>query len=409
MLKKIGISLLLAGMLLLLGLNVQTGTTLQVEATACRTLAECRDRERETRANIAGIVEERGDLNDNLAILQESIAVGQAEIAESQNNIRELVEQITSLEVEIAELEELIEKTIVIIDETTERIDLLMDLISRRMRATQRFNNTNSTLANLSGAESLNDFIRIVRDVQRAATSDAAIMEELVELIEANRERYAILNASRERVEAQRLQLEEHREVLEENQRILEEAQQELLENEQQLQDELQALYEQQRSEESRLAQIAAAEEMLRRQPPVQVQPPAGSSGLAHPMPGSYVSSPFGPRRGRHHAGVDLIVRGNNRAPILASAAGTVTLAGWHNSMGNWIIISHNINGSRVDTVYAHLSSMSVSAGATVVAGQQIGVKGNTGFSFGDHLHFEVHPGGFNWGNAVNPAGWINF
>lgn len=407
MFKKIGISLLVAFALVFTGFGVQTNT--QVEA-ACRTLAECRDRERETRANIADIVVEQGELNDNLAVLQAEIAAGQAEIAESEENIRFLEGQIIVLEIEIAELEEQIEDTIIIIEDTGDRIETLLELISRRMRATQRFNNTNSTLASLSGAESLNDFVRIVRDVQRAATSDAALMDELVELIELNRDQYDTLNSARERVEAQREQLEEVRIVLAENQRILEENQRILLQNEQRLQDELQALYEQQRDEETLLAQIADAEEILRRQPPVPVQPPAGSSGLAHPMPGSHVSSPFGPRWGRHHAGIDLVVRGNVRAPILAAASGTVTLSGWHNSMGWWVIISHNINGNRVDTVYAHLRyTPPVSVGDSVIQGQVIGTKGNTGFSFGAHLHFEIHPGGFRWGAGIDPATWISF
>ena len=78
--------------------------------------------------------------------------------------------------------------------------------------------------------------------------------------------------------------------------------------------------------------------------------------------------------------------------------------------MGWWVIISHNINGQRVDTVYSHLRySPPVSVGDVVSQGDVIGTKGSTGHSTGPHLHFEVHPGGFCWGCAVNPTGWINF
>jgi len=136
------------------------------------------------------------------------------------------------------------------------------------------------------------------------------------------------------------------------------------------------------------------------------------SSGLAHPMPGSRVTSEFGPRWGRHHAGVDLVVVGNPRAQVLAAADGTVILSEWHDSMGWYVILSHHINGNRVDTVYAHLRySPPVSPGDVVTQGQVIGTKGNTGHSFGAHLHFEVHPGGFAWvlNRGVDPRGWINF
>jgi len=141
-------------------------------------------------------------------------------------------------------------------------------------------------------------------------------------------------------------------------------------------------------------------------------QAPPTSSGLAHPMPGARVTSEFGPRWGRHHAGIDLVVVGNPQAPILAAAAGTVIISEWHDSMGWYVVLSHHINGSRVDTLYAHLRyAPPVSVGDAVTQGQVIGTKGNTGNSFGAHLHFEVHPGGFAWvqNRGVDPRGWINF
>ena len=78
--------------------------------------------------------------------------------------------------------------------------------------------------------------------------------------------------------------------------------------------------------------------------------------------------------------------------------------------MGWYVVISHNINGQRVDTLYGHLRYQPpVSAGDVVTQGQRIGTKGSTGFSTGPHLHFEVHPGGFSWNAGVNPREWINF
>jgi len=127
-------------------------------------------------------------------------------------------------------------------------------------------------------------------------------------------------------------------------------------------------------------------------------------------MPGARATSEFGPRWGRHHAGIDLVVSGNPSAPVLAAATGTVTINQWHNSLGWYVVISHNINGQRVDTLYAHLRYQpSVGVGTVVSQGQRVGTKGNTGQSFGAHLHFEVHPGGWAWGNSVNPRLWINF
>ena len=82
--------------------------------------------------------------------------------------------------------------------------------------------------------------------------------------------------------------------------------------------------------------------------------------------------------------------------PILAAADGTVILAKmgvWNGGYGNYIVVSHP-NGTQ--TLYAHLSVISVERGQQVEQGQRIGLSGNTGESTGPHLHFEVR-------GAVNP------
>lgn len=76
--------------------------------------------------------------------------------------------------------------------------------------------------------------------------------------------------------------------------------------------------------------------------------------------------------------------------PIRASAAGTVIVSrvgGWNGGYGNYVVIDH---GNGVQTLYAHMSTDSVSIGDTVSSGQTIGTVGNTGQSTGYHLHFEV-------------------
>ena len=413
MFKKLGIAFILSFVLVVSGFNLQTGTTTQVEA--CRTIAECREQAQERRNNIADITEQAGELGEDIAELQVEIDVFQTEIDELSLRVTTLTNQIAVIRIEMRELEVEIAETMVEIDETNEQIDELSELVARRMRATQRLNNTNTMLTQLSGADSLTEFVNVIRQAQRAVMTDAELMEKLTALMDENRERYEGLQAKVTLLEERAEEFHELQSELELEQEALEASQAELLESQQQLQDQLDQLYTDRANEESMLSAIQAAEWVLANTPPPRVATPPESpesSGLAHPMPGSVVISEFGPRWGAHHAGVDLIVRGGSgRAPILASASGVVTIAGWHNSMGNWVVISHNINGQRVDTVYAHLSSMSVSVHDIVTQGQQIGVEGNTGHSFGNHLHFEVHPGGFSWAGrrGVCPRGWINF
>lgn len=82
--------------------------------------------------------------------------------------------------------------------------------------------------------------------------------------------------------------------------------------------------------------------------------------------------------------------------PVYAYTNGKVVVAGWGNMTGNYVVIDH---GSGLRTKYLHLSSISVSVGQTVKVGQKIGGVGSTGYSTGNHLHFEVTKNGV----AVNP------
>jgi murein DD-endopeptidase MepM/ murein hydrolase activator NlpD len=121
------------------------------------------------------------------------------------------------------------------------------------------------------------------------------------------------------------------------------------------------------------------------------------SQGLIWPVSGP-ITSPFGYRWGRLHAGIDIGVPYGT--PIHAAASGTVVLAGWTGGYGNYTCIDH---GGGLATCYGHQSSYAVSSGAQVSQGQVIGYVGNTGHSFGAHLHFEVRING----NPVDPLGYL--
>lgn len=111
-----------------------------------------------------------------------------------------------------------------------------------------------------------------------------------------------------------------------------------------------------------------------------------------------------GPGSGRGHQGWDMIAP--QGTPIYAAAAGTVTTSA--ESVGGYgvaVMIQHNIGGTSVETVYGHMvyGSRQVQVGDQVAAGQLIGLVGNTGNSYGSHLHFEVHIGG----GIVDPQTWL--
>lgn len=108
-----------------------------------------------------------------------------------------------------------------------------------------------------------------------------------------------------------------------------------------------------------------------------------------YPVTNWNVTSNFGYRWGRLHAGTDIGIPIGTT--VRASRAGQVITAGWVGGYGNCVMIDH---GDGVWTVYGHLSEITTSVGSYVEQGQQIALSGNTGRSTGPHLHFEIRVNG---------------
>jgi murein DD-endopeptidase MepM/ murein hydrolase activator NlpD len=121
------------------------------------------------------------------------------------------------------------------------------------------------------------------------------------------------------------------------------------------------------------------------------------AAGLIWPVQGP-ITSPFGPRWGGFHPGIDIGVP--EGTPIHAAAAGTVIYCGWESGYGNLVVIDHH-NG--LATAYAHQSKIEVSCNQNVAQGQVIGLSGCTGFCTGPHVHFEVRVNG----TPVDPLGYL--
>ncbi len=112
------------------------------------------------------------------------------------------------------------------------------------------------------------------------------------------------------------------------------------------------------------------------------------SSGLAWPTSGP-VTSGFGMRWGRLHAGLDIAP--GYGTPVKAAKAGTVIMAGGNGGYGNCVVIDH---GGGLTTLYGHMSKLTVNDGESVKQGEQVGNVGSSGSSTGPHLHFETRMGG---------------
>lgn len=119
---------------------------------------------------------------------------------------------------------------------------------------------------------------------------------------------------------------------------------------------------------------------------------------------GVAMSSGYGMRWGRLHEGIDFVP--GEGAPIQAIADGVVRIATEQGgAYGVTVYIDHVIDGQIVTSHYAHMQygSLQVKTGQTVKVGDTVGKTGNTGRSYGAHLHFEIIVNGA----AIDPMPWL--
>ncbi|RBW71179.1 murein hydrolase activator EnvC family protein [Bacillus taeanensis] len=353
----------------------------------------------------------------------------QAEIDETNQHIEELKQEITILKERIAE-----------------RDALLKD----RVRAMYE-NGAVSYLDVLLGAKDFGDFVERVSALNVIAEQDRTILEEhkadklsLEEKKVEVEEELAALEVKLKELEGLKQQLNSQMAEKQTLMESLEKQEGELhshveeLENAEQLLAAQEAAFKEEKAEAERLAREeaerrareeaaarAASEEAAKQQSssntsnasnsqsssntsstPAPAPKPSGSSTFIWPANG-YVSSGYGSRWGTLHAGADIAAGGT--VPIVAAAGGTVIRAEYSSSYGNVVYIAHNINGQNYTTVYAHMRSLNVSYGQRVSQGQMLGYMGNTGNSYGQHLHFELHLGGWNAAksNSVDPLRYL--
>ncbi len=133
---------------------------------------------------------------------------------------------------------------------------------------------------------------------------------------------------------------------------------------------------------------------------------PYSGGAFAWPSTSSYITSSYGTRthpitgKVKTHTGLDIGAA--HGTDIYAAADGTVLISGWNTGgYGNYVVIDH---GGGLTTLYAHCSSLVVSAGQKVTRGQVIAKCGSTGMSTGPHLHFEV----LKNGSHTNPMAYFN-
>lgn len=137
-----------------------------------------------------------------------------------------------------------------------------------------------------------------------------------------------------------------------------------------------------------------------------------GNGAWRRPLAHGTITNEYGPNSnywGGVHTGIDLA--NSQGTPVYGASSGVVLFAGWSNDGGGYNVqVLHLVGGRNYVTRYCHMSSINVSQGQSIGKNAQIGAVGNTGNSFGAHLHFEMNQGSsYNWSGTENPRNYISF
>lgn len=336
--------------------------------------------------------------------IQQQMQKAEQEQLELEAQFRSIASELENAQNDLTTKEEQIEQTEEEMVNALVQKNLQYERMKRRIRYMYESDGVSLVEALLT-SESMADFLTRAEYIVTLSRRDKAVFtdfQELVQEVEEKQERlqkeYQELRLMQEEIVAKRKKVED---LIASNKSQLSELKSDLAKAEKAIAEAKEI--ERRKNEASQVTKPTKPAQ----KPSVSQQQPSTSQNafFTHPCPGmSYQSSYFGEvREGigdpNPHKGHDYAAPAGT--PVYAAAAGTVLIAGYSNSAGNWVVIDH---GNGLVTKYMHMYQRPyVSAGQKVARGQQIGGVGTTGQSTGNHLHFQVE----EYGVAVNPSKYM--
>jgi murein DD-endopeptidase MepM/ murein hydrolase activator NlpD len=326
------------------------------------------------------------------------------------------------------------------LEDTEDQIEEGVNGLKKRLRAMYLAGSDSYTTI-IMESESFYDVLMRLELIKRVARHDNTIIDNLYELKGQYESKEAELNAKQEEYDKQYAEYEKEKAELDELYASSEDTLAELEEKQAELKEQNEAYEAEKAQFESSLsgilksstgtsarddeikATMALADVQLekltasikeRLENGEELGEYESSYSFAWPVPGNYrISSGVGARWGSYHTGLDI--PGAHGTAIHASESGTVlrinttcthdygktSSCGCGGGYGNYVIISH---GNNFITLYGHMTEVDVQVGDEVKEGDIIGKMGSTGYSTGDHLHFEIRYQGY----VLNPAYYVN-
>lgn len=338
-------------------------------------IADLQQKQRKVEQQIKEIRQKANDLKGEQKSIQQEIDALDGELRALSLEVENYELQKQEINMKIAESEQKIE-------ELTKEIDKNNELLEKRLRV-MYMNGTGGYLDVLLKAENLVDALTRMDMIQLIVQSD-------VELLKNISEQKSQVEEIKDEQEVERLELTATINNLNAKQnevmiasRSKEVYMSSLSSNIEEMQRQEAAMEEQSNQIERDILAAQRAVEYV-------------GGELGWPLPGYYqITSNFGGRADpitgtwTNHGGTDI------RAPygtsIVSANDGVVIFAGWHWSYGNYVIVDH---GGGISTLYAHCSKLLVSKGQAVLRGDAVALVGSTGYSTGNHLHYEVRVNG---------------
>lgn len=420
-------------------LTLGIGSVFAIPTTYAESLSDLKDKKESISEKRSGVKADITDTEKKIEKLQSQQLTVEEQIDEIEKKLTDTTNKINEKNKEIQATETEIKKLKAEIAVLKERIEKRNEVLKDRAVSYQETGGNFNFIQIIFGSSSFGDLIERVSAVATIAEADREILNQHeadkkeVEMKQASvEEKLADLKNMKAELEKMQNEQKEQKkqknalmEQLKHKEKHAHELKMSLEEEEANLAAQEKAIQSAIHLEERRLAELEAARKKAAEEAKQEAKRAAasggsGSSGGESPAPpissgmftnpsAGVVTSKMGQRWNRQHAGIDIAKSG--KVPIVAAADGVVSRSYYSSSYGNVIFISHSINGQLYTTVYAHLSSRLASANQVVAKGQKIGYMGNTGRSYGQHLHFEIHKGPWNVSksNAVNPLDYVSY
>ena len=359
-------------------------------------------------------------LQDKISILDDQIDLYNQEIALIDEDINKIDTQIDSVEAEINSLNEQIKELDIQVKELEAEKAKTYDLLGERMRASY-MSGASTPLEYLLTSDNFEfqAYLERVELLQRIAEHDDKVVKQLEKNIEDIAVKVTEIQDVKVRLASKITELDEAKKEYEVKKQEQVDARKVIEDAEALIQSDLDKVMaivngydrESQQYRDAIDKREEAILELENKLSEKNIYYGSGSTGdMCWPLPYSdvYVSSRFKWRWGKQHNGIDTCRwSGTHGADVVSVKDGTIDVASWGygGGYGNYVVVNH---GEGVVTYYAHLSNITVSPGQRVQKGQVIGQAGNTGYSFGAHLHFGLMING-SWVNPMNylskPAG----